>query len=287
VVVHPSRDVAIPLASITDWAAGRGVEVVQVVVRAHEPRIAPLAAPEEVDVVVAIGGDGTVLGALHAAAPAGRPVLGVAWGSLGALATVGPQDVEAALDAFGAGDWTARELPSVHVEANGGRSADALNDVVVVRDGAGQVAISLSLDGTLYARFGGDGIIVSTPVGSSAYALAAGGPLLAPGAQALLATPLAPHAGSAPPLVAGAGSRLTIVAEAGYGGARVEVDGQGLELGTLSFEASLRPAYATLVTLPGEEALLTGLRRRGIIADGPRVLARDAREAEDARAAGT
>jgi hypothetical protein len=85
--------------------------------------------------------------------------------------------------------------------------------------------------------------------------------------------------------VAGGGSRLSVSAIAGYGGARFEVDGQRADLGSLAFEASLRPAYATLVALPGEEALLTGLRRRGIIADGPRVLASDAREAEDAQRA--
>jgi NAD+ kinase len=97
----------------------------------------------------------------------------------------------------------------------------------------------------------------------------------------MLATPLAPHAGSCPPLVAGDGSRLEVSAIAGYGGTRVEVDGQRADLGSLAFEATLRPAYATLVALPGEEALLSGLRRRGIIADGPRVLANDARRTED------
>lgn len=281
VVIHPSRDVAVPLASVTEWAAGRDLDVAQVVVRPQEPRIAEPTTPDEVDLVVAIGGDGTVLGALHAAAGHDRPVLGVARGSLGALATVKPQGVAAALDAVVAGDWLPRELPSVHVETADGRSADALNDVVIVRDGAGQVAVSLALDDVLYARFGGDGVVVSSPVGSSAYALAARGPLLGPGIVALLATPLAPHAGSCPPLVAGAGSRLTVSAIAGYGGARVEVDGQRADLGSLVFEASLRPRYATLVALPDEEPLLTGLRRRGIIADGPRVLASDARRRED------
>lgn len=281
-VIHPSRDAAVPLAAVNGWAAGRGADVRQVVVRPHEPRIAEAATPDAVDLIVAIGGDGTVLGALHAAAGGGRPVLGIAWGSLGALATVSSDDAAMALDAFAAGEWEPRTLPALHIEAAGGRSADAINDVVVVRDGPGQVAVSLTLDGVLYARFGGDGVIVSSQVGSSAYALAAGGALLAPGVDGFLTTPLAPHAGSCPTLLAGAASRLAVSAIPGYGGARIEVDGQRVDLGSLELDATLRPDYVTLVGLPGQEPLITGLRRRGIIADGPRVLARDARRAGDA-----
>ena len=82
------------------------------------------------------------------------------------------------------------------------------------------------LDDQLFVRFGGDGVVVATPLGSSAYTLAAGGPILAPGSGSMVVTPLAPHGGCCPPLVTGPGQAVRIVLEPGWGGARVELDGQ-------------------------------------------------------------
>ena len=71
----------------------------------------------------------------------------------------------------------------------------AVNDLVVVRQGAGQVIVAVRVDGELFIRFAGDGFVIGTPLGSSAYTLAAGGPMLAPGALGMVFTPLAPHGG--------------------------------------------------------------------------------------------
>jgi NAD+ kinase len=119
--------------------------------------------------------------------------------------------------------------------------------------------------------------VVATPLGSSAYTMAAGGPILAPGVQGMVVTPLARHGGVSPPLVVGPGSRVQVLVEPGYGGGRFEIDGHEVGAGALELSVSLRPDYASLVALAGEEPLLTGLRRRGLIVDSPRILARDAR----------
>jgi NAD+ kinase len=232
-----------------------------------------------------MGGDGTVLAALHAAGPVDRPVLGVACGSLGALSAVRAADVGDALDRFFGGDWTARHLPQLAITREDELVGHAFNDLVVVRAGAGQVILDVVVDGGPYARIAGDGVIVATPLGSSAYTLAAGGPLLAASADAIVVTPLAPHGGSVPPVVLGPGSRVTLGVDGGWSGARTELDGRimGVEqrpglTKPFTLDVVLEADSATLVDLGGE-TFIAGLRRRGVVADSPRLRARDARNA--------
>jgi NAD+ kinase len=284
-VVHPTRDLDRALGAERTWAAEHDADLVQI--DAGKPRegLAPWGEAADCDLIVAVGGDGTVLAAVRAGAGADRPVLGVSCGSLGALATVSAANVGTALDAVEAGDWVARKLPALIVVPDGMPEQTAVNDLVVVRDGSGQIAISLSVDGELYGRFTGDGVVLSTPVGSSAYTLAAGGPVLAAGADAVVVTPLAAHGGCIPPLVAAAGSTVRVEVEAGHTGARTELDGRPAVLGADCFEVTLRPAHADLVSLGDEEPQLRGLRRRGILLDSPRMVARAAREARAAERA--
>jgi NAD+ kinase len=138
----------------------------------------------------------------------------------------------------------------------------------------------------LYARMAADGLVVATELGSSAYNMAAGGPLLAPGAVGMVATPLEPHGGSCPPLVAGAASRLTLQIEPGFGGVRYELDGRRAAITGPVLTVHHRPDYATLVTLIEDEPRLTGLRRRDLVVDSPRVLVREHRLSEQGREAG-
>jgi NAD+ kinase len=277
VVVHPRRDLDKPLAELRAWAAEWGADLVQVPMSGIERVVAEPGAVGTCDVVVALGGDGTTLAALHAAGPGGRPVLGVACGSLGALTATSADQLEAALHAFGAGEWQARRLPGIAVGADGEPPAVALNDFVVVRKGASQITVSIEVDGELFIRFAGDGIVIATPLGSSAYTMAAGGPVLAPGTDSIVLTPLAAHGGTCPPLVVGRESALTVAIQPGYYGARIELDGHVNELLPHTLSISWRPDYATLVAFAGAESFLAGLRRRRILADSPRVLARDDR----------
>jgi NAD+ kinase len=277
VVLHPKRDVTRPFGVLRDWAQAHGAGIVQLARAPDGPDVAPDGDAADTAIVVAIGGDGTVLAALRAAAAAHRPVAGVACGSLGALTTVAGTAVGEALDAFAAGRWSADEVPALHATDAAGATATAINDLVVVRAGGNQVSVEAEADGVLYARFSGDGVIASTQIGSTAYALAAGGPVLAPGADAWTIAPLAAHGGRVPPLVLGGASRGRLVIAPGFGGARVEVDGRAAALEPGVIELERRRNFGTLVRVGEEEAFLTGLRRRRIVMDSPRMLAREAR----------
>jgi len=275
VVVHPSRSVDEPLRLLREWTEEHGTHVVQVPAAYSQRRVAEPGDPGESDLILSIGGDGTTLAALRTGAVAGRPVLGIACGSLGALANVSVADVTRALDRFSRGEWSPRPFPALSVTRPQGAEREdlfALNDVAVVRAGGGQVRLTVTLDGAVYARMAGDGAIVSTALGSSGYAISAGGPLLAPGADGFVLTPLPKHGGFAPPLVAGPKSVLELEVGAGFGGARVEVDGQVIEERLRTLAISLRPQVATMVSFADQEPLLTGLRRRGIILDSPRMV---------------
>jgi NAD+ kinase len=277
-VVHPTRDISEPLDALNGWAARADVDVVQVPGFGRQREVAEPGGVEDCDVVVAIGGDGTTLAAMRVAVASDRPVIGVACGSLGALTTVAADGVAGALTSFSHGDWNPLPLPALRVNRGDPQGPFALNDIAIVRAGQGQIRTTARVDGVVFARFAGDGCIVSTPVGSSAYALAAGGSLLTPGADAFLLTPLIVHGGFCPPLVLGGGSELQLEVTAGYGGARLEVDGQveGAHSGVLTVR--LRQGVATMATFVDQEPFLTGLRRRQIIIDSPRILADDARE---------
>jgi NAD+ kinase len=279
VVVHPRRELDDAMSELRGWASGAGAEVVQVPMPGVERVVAEPATSKSCDLVVALGGDGTTLAALHAAGRAGRPVLGAACGSLGALTATSADQIAEALQAFVAGEWQPRRLPAIVVTPEGGTPEFALNDFVAVRNGASQITVAIEVDGDLYARFAGDGVVVATPLGSSAYTMAAGGPIVAPGTDAFVVTPLAPHGGTCPPLVVARGSRLRLTIEPGYYGARVELDGHVHDLPAGELAVGWRRDYATLVTLGGAETLLVGLRRRRILMDSPRVLARDDRAA--------
>lgn len=195
-VVHPRRELGRTLATVREWVGREGAELVQVDAPGQEPQAAPAGTAEGCDLVMALGGDGTTLAALRAAAPAGCPVLGMACGSLGALTAVTAERVDEALDRVSRGDWTERRLPALAI-ARDGDEVMAINDLVLVRAGAGQVLVKVKVDGEPFIRLVGDGLVAGTPLGSTAYTLAAGGPMPAPGASGMVLTPLAPHGGSA------------------------------------------------------------------------------------------
>jgi NAD+ kinase len=200
-------------------------------------------------------------------------VLGIACGSLGALATVAVDDVPRSLDRFSAGEWQPRRFPALSVTRASGEPLFALNDVAVVRAGGGQVRVTAHVDGSMFARIAGDGAVVSTPIGSSGYAISARGPLLASGLDGFVFTPLPHHGGFCQPLVIGPSSQLQLDIGAGFGGARLEVDGQVAEDRVRSLTMSLRQDVATMVSFADQETLLAGLRRRRIILDSPRMAA--------------
>ncbi len=277
VVVHPARIVTGPLRALSTWAQEHGAAIVQIPVHGEERRVAEPGDAADCDLIVAIGGDGTMLAAIRAALGAGRPVLGLACGSLGVLTAIEADGLGRSLNRFCQGDWTPRRLPALAVRRDDGDERLAVNDIAIVRAGIGQVRVTTSVDGILFSRLAGDGCVVSTPLGSSAYALAAGGPLMTPETHAYLLTPLPAHGGSRQALVISAGSQLRLEVTPGLGGARLEVDGQVADGDPEAVTISLRDEVATLVVFPEQEPLFVSLRRRQIIVDSPRILADDGR----------
>jgi NAD+ kinase len=275
-VVHPRRDIGAALETLEAWASAHDVAVGQIPIAGQSRQVAAEVDAAACDFVIALGGDGTTLAGLHAAAPASRPVLGVACGSIGALTSISADRLDWALEQMARGSWTTHALPGLEIDTDGARRV-ALNDFTAIRNGTGQVITGVTVDGELYARMAGDGIVVATPLGSSAYTMAAGGPILACGAEGIVLTPLASHGGVAPPLVVGPESTLELTVEHGYGGSRFELDGQVLTDECPQVTIGMRLDYATMVRLEGEESTLAGLRRRKLVIDGPRILARDAR----------
>jgi NAD+ kinase len=201
VVAHPERDCGEVFAGIRDWAEQHDVRVVTL----EGP--SPLSAvgerlPDELfsaaaDFMIAAGGDGTILRALALAAPAGQPVLAVNVGHLGFLAEIEPVELPRALAAISGGDFDVEERLALGGRVTIGEhtvAVRAFNDLVLGRiSGQGQAVFSASVGGELFARYVGDGLIVSTPTGSTAYSLSAGGPIVAPMTQAIVLTPIAPN----------------------------------------------------------------------------------------------
>jgi NAD+ kinase len=154
----------------------------------------------EVDLAVSLGGDGTLLRALDMVVQRGVPVMGVNLGHLGYLAEVEPSEVDSALTRFFSGEYKIEERMTVagQIRVSGGAEASseflALNEIVVERRISGHVIrVDVSLDGDQFLRYDADGLIVSSPTGSTAYSLSARGPIVAPLLRALIVTPITPH----------------------------------------------------------------------------------------------
>ncbi len=148
--------------------------------------------------LITLGGDGTILRAARAALPDAPPILAINFGRLGFLAEVSPDDVDAALDRVLAGAFWVEERPlldvAVYDDGNLVEQAVAVNEVVLARgDGPRALRIDVWVDEAHLTRYTADGVVVATPTGSTAYVLAAGGPIVAPSADVLVVQPIAAH----------------------------------------------------------------------------------------------
>ncbi|MYB89395.1 MAG: NAD(+) kinase [Proteobacteria bacterium] len=168
------------------------------------------------NLVIVVGGDGTLLYAAHSMIEKGIPLLGVNLGRLGFLAEVAPKDMERELDAILAGKFIEerRFVLQTTLVRDGvtHRVAHAVNDVVVhAMQMVRMIEIETRVDGQLLDTLRADGYIVSTPTGSTAYALSGGGPILHPSLGAIVLVPICPHTLSNRPVVVDAGSRIELV----------------------------------------------------------------------------
>lgn len=212
------------LAELAGWLKARGVQAV------FEEETAALAGiadgpatstrdalPETCDLIVLLGGDGTLIGMAGRIANAGVdvPILGVNFGSLGFLTEITLDELYASLQAVldGTAGIDTRMMLRARTLRNGGVFEDrfALNDVVITRGALSRIIdLSVEIGGHPAMRVRADGLIVASPTGSTAYNLAAGGPILHPAVDALLLTPIAPHMLSNRPIVLPASSEIRV-----------------------------------------------------------------------------
>ena len=213
------------------------------------------------DLVVAVGGDGTMLHAARMAATAGVPVLGVNRGRLGFLADIRPAGMLESVDDALAGQCTAesRMLLEATVQQEGRplAAALALNDVAVAKHDTGRMLdLRTWVDGAYVNTHGGDGFIVSTSTGSTAYALSCGGPIVHPALAAIVLVPICPHTLSDRPIVVGADSVVELELS-GRPETRAQVVCDGIALCELEPGTRLRIARAavsaTLLHPPGHD----------------------------------
>ncbi len=184
----------------------------------------------KVDMIIVLGGDGSTLRAARAAAPMGKPVVSINFGKLGFLSEMTPENWREQLPKFVRGEHWIEERMMLTVECWRDQerlsSHDALNDAVVGRGSLARVIRAETfIDGALLTTYSCDGLIVSTPTGSTAYALAAGGPILPPSLQNFVLVPIAPHLSLEKPVVLSQGSVVDVIVRTDHA-AGMSADGQ-------------------------------------------------------------
>lgn len=184
------------------------------------------AAFSDCEMLIVLGGDGTILRALDFAIPGDLPILGVNLGRLGFLCEVERGDVEEDLGRVLDGGYAVDERMTMCVEGFDEQRYFALNEVVVDRSTPEVRILSLeyAANGTTVNHISGDGLIVATATGSTAYSLSAGGPILAPGLDCFVLTPICPHMLNVRPVVLSASDRITVRLTDDRNGARAVLD---------------------------------------------------------------
>ncbi|HVM57134.1 MAG TPA: NAD(+)/NADH kinase [Gaiellaceae bacterium] len=240
VVAHGRVDVHEAVARVEKVAADAGVTLLD-----------SSADPRSADIVIAVGGDGTMLRTLGKLLGSPVPVIGVNYGRVGFLASIEPDGIERDLARVFAGEYVVVELPTLEVQLDG-ETHLAVNDVVATSAMLGRmVELSWAIGGEDLGTIPCDGLICATPSGSTAYNLSNGGPVLVRGLDAMAVTFIAPHSLHARPLVVPRGPDLTLVNRTADVEVAVLVDGRRV--------ASVPPGGQAAVRLSPEKSLLATL----------------------------
>ena len=194
------------------------------------------------DVLVAFGGDGTILAAAREVGKRGTPILGINLGKLGFLAEVAPEEMKEAIDDILASKYRVEERLVLFATSPSapGREFHAVNDIVIDKSRSSRVIdMETHIDGDYAVTYRGDGLIISTPTGSTAYALSNGGPIVTPASGVFGITPISPHTLSGRPLIVPDTSTIKVIAHSDGDEVLVSADGQ--------MEALLRPPIEVTV----------------------------------------
>jgi len=182
--------------------------------------------PEEIDIMISMGGDGTILRLIHQYDHLNAAILGINLGHLGFMADIPISDIYPSLQDLISGAYRIEERVRLEGETLRGERCFAVNDLVIHRGkNPSLVEIAIHVDGLYLNNFEADGIIVSTPNGSTAYSLAAGGPILTPDLEAIVITPISPHTISNRPIVLNARQQIQIQYLSEYDPVEIRADG--------------------------------------------------------------
>ncbi len=269
------------VTSVVDWLQKHEIEAVLEEKLAEHVRSNcrsfPLSdPPSTADLMIVLGGDGTLLSVARAMRAGQIPVLGVNLGSLGFLTDIALPQIFPALESVLAGEYTIepRMMLSVELVRKGDVVAQnlVLNDVVITMGAIARIIeIGLEIDNQVVALVRADGIIVATPTGSTAYSLAAGGPILYPGIGSMLLTPICPHTLTHRPVVIADSSMVELTLLSEIGEVYATFDGQISEAVHRGDTVRVRKSRSTakLVSLKGTNYFQV-LRHKLRWADGPR-----------------
>jgi len=277
IVLHPQRDSAEAVTAILDWAKQRSIEVLGIASEITRLQCAATAVTADElgrrsDLIVSLGGDGTMLRAMRLADRQRASVLGVNLGKLGFLAEIDVPDLPDALSAVDSHEYLIE--PRLAVDAIlGERVMTAFNDIAVVRQpGQSSAQVAVRVDDQPFVSYAADALVVATPTGSTAYSFSAGGPIVSPSVEALLVTPAAPHSAYNRGLVLSVNDTLALDILPGSEQLAVEVDGQvAVYVGAGdSIDLRPRPAAARVVRL-GKTTFYERARRKLRLTDSAEI----------------
>jgi NAD+ kinase len=207
------------------------------------------ACIEGAGMLIALGGDGTILAAARSVGSRGIPILGVNLGKLGFLAELAPEELDRALGEILARNYVVEErlVLEARCSAIPGKVIHALNDIVVDKSRSSRVIdIETHIDGAFAVTYRGDGLIISTPTGSTAYALSNGGPIVTPASNVFGITPISPHSLSGRPLIVPSSSVVRVIAHADGAEILLASDGQEEEFLRPPAEITVQKAEYTV-----------------------------------------
>jgi NAD+ kinase len=255
-VLHPDRHCPALIETIAAWARARDTVVLGLPTEvARYPQeittLEPDVLGERADLLVSLGGDGTMLRALRIGYGHQTPVLGVNLGRLGFLPEIDTPELDGALCAIDEERFTVETRSGLRV-SDGDRSKIAFNDIVLVRvPGHGLAEVEVHVQGHPFVTYLSDAVIVATPTGSTAYSFSAGGPIVSPRVDGLLVTPVAPHSVFNRAIFLSHGEELALRILPTSGELAMEVDGRlaGHRLPDALLGITVQPAAAHVVRL--------------------------------------
>jgi NAD+ kinase len=223
------------LQDVVNWLRYRNINVIlgqtAATLLGEQGGYQDVQLPSKADVLLVLGGDGTMLNAARLAAERSIPILGVNMGGLGFLTEVRLESLYPSLERVFANDYVLDErlMLRIHIHRNGETVAQGvvLNDVVISKGTlARMIELKIAIEGRFVTNLRSDGLIVSSPTGSTAYSLSAGGPIIDPAVQSLILTPVCPHTLTHRPLIVPGKDKIDLTLTSTDPGAMATLDGQ-------------------------------------------------------------